>query len=148
MIFFILCSLFCTHTRNFKCLRPSVYSDLVPSLTPRWGITCKSYWIRYSCSYTIPINVYFFSKYRTGIRSLVLLMPMLGVAWIIGLAVNVHISIAYIFDILSASQVCKTSYSKSRQCQIYEVLSLCISLAKTYRWCLANWLRMNSFIFN
>ena len=34
-----------------------------------------------------------------------LLMPMLGVAWLIGFAVNAHISIGYIFDVLSSLQV-------------------------------------------
>ena len=36
---------------------------------------------------------------------MLLLMPMLGVAWLIGLTVNAHFAIGYIFDIMSSLQV-------------------------------------------
>ncbi|XP_072021946.1 adhesion G-protein coupled receptor D1-like [Amphiura filiformis] len=42
---------------------------------------------------------------RIGFRSTALLLPMVGVTWLIGLLGNTNINIAYTFDLLSALQV-------------------------------------------
>ncbi|XP_072022801.1 adhesion G-protein coupled receptor D1-like [Amphiura filiformis] len=41
---------------------------------------------------------------RIGLRSTVLLLPMVGVTWLIGLLGNTNINVAYVFDLLSALQ--------------------------------------------
>ena len=43
---------------------------------------------------------------RTGVRSAVLLLPMTGVGWLIGLVANVDaVGFAYFFDVLGSLQV-------------------------------------------
>ena len=47
----------------------------------------------------------YFRFLRIALRSMILLLPMLGVAWLIGFVANVNIIGVYIFDLFAAVQV-------------------------------------------
>ena len=44
-------------------------------------------------------------SYRLGVRACVVLAPLLGVTWLIGFLVPLHIAFSYIFVILNSTQV-------------------------------------------
>ena len=46
------------------------------------------------------------SSFRLGIRTCVLMIPLLGITWLFGLLSPLHKAFAYIFTILNSTQVC------------------------------------------
>ena len=45
-------------------------------------------------------------SFRLGIRTCVLMIPLLGITWLFGLLSPLHKAFAYIFTILNSTQVC------------------------------------------
>ena len=63
-------------------------------------------------------------SYRLGVRACVVLAPLLGVTWLIGFLVPLHIAFSYIFVILNSTQV---------------------NSSKTFKVCSSIWLLMGGY---
>ena len=50
---------------------------------------------------------------RKGIRSIVALLPLLGVTWLLGFFVEFHHAVVYIFILLNSTQVCNSSFESA-----------------------------------
>ena len=71
------------------------------------GFTQTSYRVYVISVYT---HTHTFNLHRTSVKTTVVLLPLLGITWIIGLfAVNENTTVfAWIFTILNSLQVCST----------------------------------------
>ncbi len=66
-------------------------------------IICSYYYVH---MILIPFLIFhLFCIFRIGLRSCFLLLPMLGVTWILGPLGNLHKTVGYVFDLLSSIQV-------------------------------------------
>ena len=65
-----------------------------------------------------------YSSSRLGVRACVVLAPLLGVTWLIGFLVPLHIAFSYIFVILNSTQV---------------------NSSKTFKVCSSIWLLMGGY---
>ena len=51
-------------------------------------------------------------SFRLGVRACVVLVPLLGVTWLVGFLVPLHIAFSYIFVILNSNQVTSSKILK------------------------------------
>ena len=61
---------------------------------------------RWELSYLKTGNNYHSSSFRLGIRTCVLMIPLLRITWLFGLLSPLHKAFTYIFTILNSTQVC------------------------------------------
>ncbi len=52
------------------------------------------------------MSIFFYSYHRKGLKSVATLLPLLGVTWLFGLFIDFHEVLAYIFILLTSTQVC------------------------------------------
>ena len=49
---------------------------------------------------------FFFLYHRRGLRSIMALLPLLGITYLVGFFAEFHIAVAYVFVLLNSTQVC------------------------------------------
>ena len=62
-----------------------------------------------ACVFKVTIHLVFI---RHGVRACVVLAPLLGVTWLVGFLVPLHIAFSYIFVILNSNQVTSSKILK------------------------------------
>ena len=85
------------------------YSRTTISVLGRWAqaqyrLSPNEITLDFICFYNVS---HIFKLHRRGLRSIVALLPLLGVTYVVGFSIEFHLALGYVFILLNSSQVCK-----------------------------------------